>query len=148
MQNKNKVWFIITWLLTNENEVTILDFRLHTIPFCPDKKTIFNITCPNKCDCYRHFFLRIFINDLLSFISTLCETIDRKLNNIIQLIFYIFSQKSISTIIFDKIPSKNELIELIQNSLWMRSSDLICNFSEGKSFLFSILLKKCDQSSL
>ncbi len=126
--NKNEVWLIITWLLADQNKVSILDFGLHTVSFCSDKKAVFNITGPNKCYCDRNFFLRIFIDDFFSFVSTLCETIDWKLNDIVVSFSDFFSNKTISAIIFDKITFEYKLIEFIQNGLWMSSSDFICDF--------------------
>ena len=86
MYYKNKIWLIITWLLADQNQIPILNLWLHTIPLCSYKKTILQITRPNKGNCDWHFFLRIFIDDLLPLISTLCKTIDRKLNDIIKFI--------------------------------------------------------------
>ena len=126
--DKNEVWLIITWLLADQNQVSILDFWLHTVPFCSDKKAVFYITGPNKCYCDRNFFLRIFIDDFFSFVSTLCETIDWKLNDIVVSFSDFFSNKTITVIIFDKVAFEHELIEFIQNGLRMGSSDFICNF--------------------
>lgn len=83
---KNKIWFIITWLLANQNKVPILNLWFHTIPLCSYKETILQITSPNKGNRNWHFFLRIFIDDLLSLIPTLCKAIDWKLNDIIKFI--------------------------------------------------------------
>ena len=129
--DKNEVWFIITWLLADQNKVSILDFGLHTVSFCSDKKAVFYITGPNKCYRDRNFFLRIFIDDFFSFVSTLCETIDWKLNDIVVSFSDFFSNKTISVIIFDKVAFEYELIEFIQNGLRVWSSDFICNFSQG-----------------
>ena len=70
MDYKNKIWLIITRLLANQNKIPILNLWFHTIPLCSYKKTILQITGPNKGNRNRHFFLRIFIDDLLSLIPT------------------------------------------------------------------------------
>ncbi len=91
VNDENKIWLIITRLLANQNKIPVLNLWFHAIPLRSYKKTILQITSPNKGNRNRHFFLRIFIDDLLPLISTLCKTIDRKLNNIIELISDFFS---------------------------------------------------------
>ena len=148
MDYKNKIWLIIIGLLANQNKVSILNLRLHTVSFCSHKKTILDVASSDKCDGDWDFFLWIFIDDLFPFISTLSESIDWKLDNIVDFFSDFFSNKTISMVIFDKISFEYELIEFIQNSLRVRSSDFICNFSERESLLIQILLEKSNQSFL
>lgn len=125
-----------------------MDFWLHTVPFCSDKKAVFDVARPDKCNGDRDFLLRVFIDDLFPFVSALSKSIDRKLDDIVESFSNFFPNKTISVVIFDKIAFEHELIEFVQNGLWMRSSDFICDFSQSEAFLVDVLFEKGNESFL
>lgn len=125
-----------------------MDFWLHTVPFCSDKKAVFDVACSDKGNGDRDFLLRVFIDDLFPFVSALSKSIDRKLDDIVEFFSDFFPNKTISVVVFDKIAFEYELIEFIQNGLWMRSSDFICDFSQSEAFLVDVLFEKGNESFL
>ena len=142
MNHKNVITWIITILLMDQNQISILNLWFHRISFCTNKETILQILHPDKCHRYRNTFLCIFIYHSLSLISTLSKSKDRKLNYISIFISNGFTYQTISAFILYEISFQNKLIELIQNRLRMFYSDFCRNFSKSKSLSICILFEE------
>jgi len=140
--------YIVTRLLFDQNKISVLYFRFHTISFSPDEKTFTDIFDAEHCYRRRYLFLGIFIYDGFSFVSTLSETVDGELDDIIQVVRDILPDQSISLFVFYEISFQYQLIQFIQYGLRMASPDIVSYFSQGDSFLIRVLFEEGNQRSL
>jgi len=90
-----------------------LYFWFHAISFGSHEETVARIFGAEHCDSHRYFFLGIFVYDPFAFVPALCETEDRNLDDVAELISDAFSQKFVSTFIFGEITLQYELIQFV-----------------------------------
>ena len=129
MDYEDVIILVVLILLTNEHQISILDFWLHGISFCTHEETVLDITRSHKCHGYGDLFLGIFVDNRFPLVSTLSESENRKLNNIREFIGNAFTNQTISFFVFYKISFEDELVELIEYGLRVIHSDFCSDFS-------------------
>ena len=103
MDDEDVIIHIITLLLFDQNQISVLNLRFHAVSFGSHEKTFANIFDPEHRYRCRYLFLGIFIDDGFSFVSTLSETVDGELDDIVLIVRDVLPDQSVSMFVLHEI---------------------------------------------
>lgn len=148
MHHEDVIVDVVARLLLDQDQIAVLDLRLHTIAFGSDEEAFVDVLDAEHRDGRRYLLLGVFVHDGFPFVSALSESVDRELDDIVQIVRDAFPDQSVSMFIFDEISLQYQLVQFVQHRLRVACADIVRYLSQRDSFLVRILLEESDEGSL